>query len=33
MKKVGDFGKSQHSSPAQAGGEENAMDDIDFGDI
>jgi hypothetical protein len=28
-----DFGESPHSSPTQAGGEENAMDDIDFRDI
>jgi hypothetical protein len=32
---VDDFGKSPHSSPTQAGagGEENAMDDLDLGDI
>jgi hypothetical protein len=30
---VNDFGESPHSSPTQAGGEENAMDDIDFRDI
>jgi hypothetical protein len=30
---VDDFCESPHSSPTQAGGEENAMDDIDFGDI
>jgi hypothetical protein len=30
---VDDFGESPHSSPTQADGEENAMDDIDFGDI
>jgi hypothetical protein len=30
---VDDFGESSHSSPTQAGGEENTMDDIDFGDI
>jgi hypothetical protein len=32
---VNDFGESPHSSPTQvgAGGEENAMDDLDLGDI
>jgi hypothetical protein len=32
---VDDFGKSPHSSPTQAGagGEENAMDDLDLEDI
>jgi hypothetical protein len=32
---VDDFGESPHSSPTQAGvgGEENAMDDLDLGDI
>jgi hypothetical protein len=30
---VDDFGESPHSSPTQADGEENAMDDIDFRDI
>jgi archaellum component FlaC len=30
---VDDFGESPHSSPTQANGEENAMDDIDFRDI
>jgi hypothetical protein len=32
---VDDFGESPHSSPTQAGagGEENAMDDLDLEDI
>jgi hypothetical protein len=30
---VDDFGESPYSNPTQAGGEENAMDDIDFRDI
>jgi hypothetical protein len=32
---VDDFGESPHSNPNQAGagGEENAMDDLDLGDI
>jgi hypothetical protein len=30
---VDDFAESPHSSHTQADGEENAMDDIDFGDI
>jgi hypothetical protein len=32
---VDDFDESPHSSPTQAGagGEENAMDDLDLGDI
>jgi hypothetical protein len=32
---VDDFGESPHNSPTQAGagGEENAMDDLDLGDI
>jgi hypothetical protein len=32
---VDDFGESPHSNPTQAGasGEENAMDDLDLGDI